>query len=53
MLALWIGLNFLWQHFGQNPLDTPPFPWVQLIAGVLSVYVTVLVFNHAKTGVPA
>jgi uncharacterized membrane protein len=43
LLALWVGLNLLWHHFGQTPPDVPPFPWVQFIAGLLSVYVTVLV----------
>ena len=43
LLLSWIGFNLVMLSMGRNPIDSPPFQCVQLIAGLMSVYITVLI----------
>ena len=42
-IALWIGLNLGLRGLGLVAFDAPPFPWLQDVGAVLSLYITVLI----------
>jgi uncharacterized membrane protein len=42
-VAIWIGLNLTAHWSGLQPMDPPPFPWLQGVASVTAVYLAVLI----------
>jgi uncharacterized membrane protein len=42
-IVLWIATNVLLQALGIGSFDPPPYQWLQDIAGLLGLYITVLI----------
>jgi uncharacterized membrane protein len=42
-IVIWVGTNILLQAFGVGSFDPPPYQWLQDIAGLLGLYITVLI----------
>ena len=47
-LVLWIGGNMAAAHLRLPMLDAPPFSWLQGAAGVLALYITVLILTTQR-----
>ena len=43
LLILWIGVNGLAQLAGVHPPDPPPFNYLEILASLASVYITLLI----------
>lgn len=43
VIVSWIGLNLGLRAMGAVAFDAPPFPWLQDVGAVLSLYITVLI----------
>ena len=43
VIISWIGLNLGLRAMGAVEFDAPPFPWLQDVGAVLSLYITVLI----------
>jgi uncharacterized membrane protein len=46
--AGWVGLNALALALGETPLDAPPFPWLQGMATLISLFLVVLIVGAQK-----
>ena len=47
-MLLWIAGNMLADRAGVAAWDTPPFAWLQGVAGLLALYVTVLILTTQR-----
>jgi len=48
VLLLWISGNLLAEQFRLPALDAPPFNWLQGVAGVLALYITVFILSTQR-----
>jgi uncharacterized membrane protein len=48
VLLLWVGGNILAHRLGLPVLDAPPFNWLQAAAGILALYITVLILSTQR-----
>jgi uncharacterized membrane protein len=48
ILLLWVAGNVLAEHLRLPVLDAPPFNWLQGAAGVLALYITVLILSTQR-----
>jgi uncharacterized membrane protein len=47
-LLAWMGLNSIASKLGWHPIDPPPFPWIEVIATLFSLFVVILVLVAQK-----
>jgi uncharacterized membrane protein len=48
MIIIWATVNLLVVHFGEQPWDPAPFPWLQDALAVLALFVTVLILTTQR-----
>jgi uncharacterized membrane protein len=47
-VVAWIGVNSIASTFGLQPIDPPPFPWLEVAATLFSLFVVILVLVAQK-----
>jgi uncharacterized membrane protein len=47
-VVAWIGVNSIASKFGLQPIDPPPFPWLEVVATLFSLFVVILVLVAQK-----
>jgi uncharacterized membrane protein len=47
-LICWMGLNLVLKISGREVFDPPPFPWLQDVAAILGLYITLLILNTQR-----
>ena len=45
---LWVALNLLLPHFGQEPIDRPPFAWLSVVASLIALSMTCLILTTQR-----
>ena len=48
VILLWTGGNLLAGWAGAQALDVPPFNWLQMVLGLLALYVTILILTTQR-----
>ena len=47
-MTVWVAINVLATSIGRQPLDAPPFAWLELAASLAALFVTVMILSTQR-----